>query len=285
MKRSKSGIDGNILSVDEIKKEYPDSGTEIPVSVHNDMLSDLSVGTRHGEPHVDRNPISKNCGTDLSVNTTSQVGVVHLHQSHRNAGCSNTPFETFSFFKILKYPKSDEIYECLHCDKKFATREGVIAHQITHTTDSASAVNYHDMERSISEINKSVHSRESGIAIETGIDADELKDVVPSTELDHSVDAYSVEAGTNVLGDVNSDLDRCPSPVHSECSSNVACSEGSPEYSAIDTSEKLDASAECEMKFPDIVSLLYSQEFVRAISEKIYPCSACGMEFTRKGLL
>ena len=28
MKRSESGIDGNIISVDEVKKEYPDSGKE-----------------------------------------------------------------------------------------------------------------------------------------------------------------------------------------------------------------------------------------------------------------
>ena len=100
-------------------------------SVHNDMLSDLSVGTRRGEPHVDRNPISKNCGTDLSVDSTSQVS--DIHQSQSNAGCSTTPFETFRFINILKYPRREKTHECLHCDKKFATRVGAIAHQITHT--------------------------------------------------------------------------------------------------------------------------------------------------------
>ena len=52
------------------------------------------------------------------------------------------------------------------------------------------------MERLISKINKSVYSRESGIAIETGIDAGELKDV-SSMEPDQPVDAHSVETGTN----------------------------------------------------------------------------------------
>ena len=130
-----------------------------------------------------------------------------------------------------------------------------------------------------------MYSRESGIAIETGIDAGELKDVVPSMESDQPVDAHSVEAGTNVLGGVvSSDLDRCPSPVHSECSSNVAGSEGSPEHSEVDMSEKLDVSAGCDMKFPDIASL-YFQEVVHVINPKIYPCSACGMEFTRRHLM
>ena len=57
--------------------------------------------------------------------------------------------------------------------------------------------------------------------IETEIVADELKYVVSSTEPDQPVEAHPVEAGTNVVDDVSSDLDRCPSPVHSECSSNV----------------------------------------------------------------
>ena len=131
MKRSESGIDGNILSVDEVKKEYPDSGTEIIASVHNDMLSDLSVGTRRGEPHVDRNPISKNRGTDLLLDTMSQVS--DIHQSQSNAGCSTTPFETFPFIKILKYPRREKTHECLHCDKKFTCRAQVIKHQTIHT--------------------------------------------------------------------------------------------------------------------------------------------------------
>ena len=131
LKRSEPGIDGNISSVDEIKKEYPDSGTEIPVSVHNNMLSDLSVGTRRGELHVDRNPISNICGTDLSVNSTSQVS--DIHQSQSNAGCSTTPSGTFRFIKILKYPRREKTHECLHCDKKFTCRAHVIKHQRIHT--------------------------------------------------------------------------------------------------------------------------------------------------------
>ena len=127
-KRSKSGIDGNILSVDECKKEYPDNGKEITVSVHNDMLSDLSVGTRRGEPHVDRNPISNICRTDLSVDSRSQVSDIgHLHQSQSNAGCSTTPFETFCFIKILKYPRREKTHKCLHCDKKFAGKRWVLS--------------------------------------------------------------------------------------------------------------------------------------------------------------
>ena len=38
------------------------------------------------------------------------------------------------------------------------------------------------------------------------------------------------------------------------------------------------------MKLPDIASL-YFQEVVHVINQKIYPCSACGMEFTRKLLM
>ena len=59
------------------------------------------------------------------------------------------------------------------------------------------------MEKLISEIDERVYSRETGIAIETRIDAGELKDVVSSTEPvqpDQPVAAHSVEAGTNVLG-------------------------------------------------------------------------------------
>ena len=85
-----------------------------------------------------------------------------------------------------------------------------------------------------------------------------------------------------ILGDVSSDL--CPSQVHSQCSSNVACSEGSPENSAIDTSEKLDPSARCEIKFSDLAIVCY-QEGVHNINKTIYLCSACGMEFTKKRLM
>ena len=133
----------------------------------------------------------------------------------------------------------EKSFACSQCDKKFASESGLHAHIGFHaserptvnepcteevsinlptseqvkikrcdSTDSASTVDYHEMEKLISEINEKVYSRESGIAIETGIDAGELKDVIPSMEPDQPVDARSVEAGTNVLGgDVSSDLE------------------------------------------------------------------------------
>ena len=63
-----------------------------------------------------------------------------------------------------------------------------------------------------------------------------------------------------------------------------ACSLGSPKHSEIDTSEKLNASTGCEMKFPDI-SMLFDEEIVHVINQKIFPCTACGIKFTKRGLM